>query len=383
MTQRVVLLCLLVLPIPLALTPAASAGDNKRAATSVLENGEFTAELNGLKLWYKVSGRGPVCLMPTPAWGPSSDLYFRTLQPLEKTFTMVYLDTRASGRSQPANSTREYTWDHLVADIEALRAHLKQEKVWLMGHSEGGEQVLFYAVKHPKRVNGMVLLATRAAMDAKQRADIRERVLSRKNESWFKKYQEAEKKIPANDEEYAEKMRALAPMKFARPERIVKLREASQGNRRPYSLEAGKGSVDSGRDRDYDLTGRLKKVTAPALIVVGAADVSYSPFAAQRMHLALQNSKLLLIEDAGHFPWLEQPEAFFDGMSAFLASLTSNAHAGASVWRKDNPGTAPIGPGRSRTVIRLITDERHSFQAGVPTSHRCRLAAACFSLLVS
>lgn len=315
MTQRVMLCCLLIL------APKASLGDGKQAATSVLENGEFTAELNGLKLWYKVSGRGPVCLMPTPAWGPSSDLYFRTFKPLEKTFTMVYLDTRASGRSQPAKSTREYTWDHLVADIEALRAHLKQEKVWLMGHSEGGEQVLFYAVKHPERVNGMVLVGTRAAMDARQRADIQQRILSRRNEPWFRKYQEAEKKVPTNDQEYAEKMRAMTPMKFARPERIVKLREAAQGTPRPYSLEAGKGSVDSGRDKDYDLTDRLKKVTAPAVIIVGAADVSCSPFAAQRMHLALPNSKLLLIEDAGHFPWLEQPGSFFDGTSAFLGAL--------------------------------------------------------------
>jgi proline-specific peptidase len=259
--------------------------------------------------------------MPSPAWGPSSDLYFNTLQPLEKTFTMVYLDTRASGRSQPAKSTKEYTWDHLVADIEALRAHLKQDKVWLMGHSEGGEQVLFYVVKHPERVRGLLLLATRAVMDAKQRADIQQRILNRKNEAWFDKYQEAEKKVPANDEEYAEKMRALAPMKFARPERMAKLREAAKGNPRPYSLEAGKGSVDSGRDQDYDLTGRLKKVTVPALIVVGAADVSYSPLAAQRMHWVLPNSKMLLIEDAGHFPWLEQPNSFFDGMSAFLESF--------------------------------------------------------------
>ena len=160
MTQRVALFCLLMLPAALVLTPEASAGN--------LENGEFTAELNGLKLWYKVSGRGPVCLMPTPAWGPSSDLYFNTLQPIEKTFTIVYLDTRASGRSQPAKSTKEYSWDHLVADIEALRAHLKQDKVWLMGHSEGGEQVLFYVVKHPERVHGLVLLGSRAAKSPAQ-----------------------------------------------------------------------------------------------------------------------------------------------------------------------------------------------------------------------
>lgn len=30
---------------------------------------------------------------------------------------------------------------------------------------------------------------------------------------------------------------------------------------------------------------------------------------------------MVLIEDAGHFPWLEQPESFFDGTSALLEAL--------------------------------------------------------------
>src|ERR1039457_2932050 len=64
-----------------------------------LTNGEFTVQINGIKMWYKVSGTGPVCLMPSPAWGMSSDLYIKTLKPMEKIFTMVYLDSRACGRS--------------------------------------------------------------------------------------------------------------------------------------------------------------------------------------------------------------------------------------------------------------------------------------------
>ena len=127
-------------------TPAAAPGP-----AETLKTGEFTVELNGIKLWYKVSGTGPVCLMPTPAWGPSSDLYFRTLKSMENLFTVVHIDSRGTGRSGRAKTAKQYTWDDLVADLDALRAHLKQETVWLMGHSEGGEQVLHYACKHPKR----------------------------------------------------------------------------------------------------------------------------------------------------------------------------------------------------------------------------------------
>src|ERR1035441_2713030 len=79
-------------------SPAGEARSNR------LQNGEFTAQINGIKMWYKVSGTGPVCLMPSPAWGLSSDLYIKTLKPMEKIFTMVYHDSRACGRSDPAPS---------------------------------------------------------------------------------------------------------------------------------------------------------------------------------------------------------------------------------------------------------------------------------------
>ena len=108
MISRLILVC--VLASSLAGFTHGIAGGVEPHQRPALQNGEFTAKLNGLKLWYKVSGQGPVCLMPAPGWGPSSDLYFRTLKSLEKTFTIVYLDTRGTGRSERAKSATEYTW---------------------------------------------------------------------------------------------------------------------------------------------------------------------------------------------------------------------------------------------------------------------------------
>ena len=112
-----------------------------------ISNGQFTTQINGLKLWYKVSGNGPVCILPTPGWGPSSELYFINLTPLEEMFTMVYLDTRGTGRSQRPE-LNEYTMSNFVADIEGLRRHLGVESMWLMGHSDGGPMILNYAFKY-------------------------------------------------------------------------------------------------------------------------------------------------------------------------------------------------------------------------------------------
>jgi proline iminopeptidase len=317
MTDRWILVCGLVsAALTLTHVPAGGAEPPRKPA---LEAGEFTAELNGLKLWYKVSGQGPVCLMPTPGWGPSSDLYFRTLTPLEKNFTVVYLDSRGTGRSGRARTPAEYTWDHLVADLDALRAHLKQDRVWLMGHSEGGMQIMHYACKHPDRVSGLVLLATMAAVRPADELGLMARLARRKEEPWFAEAQKVVAAgLPKTDEEMAAGMAKVLPAYWADWRRIEKHQEHFAAT--SMSVDARRGQEASKR-MPFDLTEPLKNVTAPALIVAGDKDAFCPPAAARELHLCLPNSKLLLIEDCGHFMWLEQAEQFNAQVPKFLEAL--------------------------------------------------------------
>src|SRR4030042_6408372 len=122
-----------------------------------VRNGEFTAEVNGLTLWFKVSGNGLVCLMPTPGWGPGSDIYFESLKEIEEIFTMVYIDTRGSGRSEKPD-VEQYTIENFILDIEAIRSHIGVEQIWLMGHSKAGVIVLDYVLTFPENTKGIVLI---------------------------------------------------------------------------------------------------------------------------------------------------------------------------------------------------------------------------------
>ena len=87
--------------------------------------------------------------------------------------------------------------------------------------------------------------------------------------------------------------------------------------RTSLSFEAWKGH-DRARASDPDLAARLGEIAAPTLVVVGADDVLCAPPAAEFLHRGLPHSDLLVIERAGHFPWMEQPKAFFDGVRAFV-----------------------------------------------------------------
>ena len=97
-----------------------------------------------------------------------------------------------------------------------------------------------------------------------------------------------------------------------------------------------------------DLRPRLALVRAPALIVVGDRDLVASPKAAARLHLGLAGSKLLLVEDAGHFPWLEQPAAFFGDFLDALGVRARQAPAGAEAT-----APAPAG-GRAVAVVECV-----------------------------
>src|SRR3972149_8066 len=76
---------------------------------------------------------------------------------------VVLFDQRACGRSRPHASARAAdlsanTTEHLLGDIERLRAHLAVERWLLFGGSWGCVLGLAYAERHPERVTEIVMM---------------------------------------------------------------------------------------------------------------------------------------------------------------------------------------------------------------------------------
>jgi proline iminopeptidase len=86
-----------------------------------------------------------------------------------------------------------------------------------------------------------------------------------------------------------------------------------------FSLTAGQG-VEASNPATMELLP-LHRIAVPTLVVVGSHDVYASPRQAERIHFGIAGSKLIVIEKAGHFPWLEQPDRFFAAMDKGLASV--------------------------------------------------------------
>ena len=70
---------------------------------------------------------------------------------------MALFDQRGCGKSRPNASLDDNTTWSLIEDIERLRVHLGVEKWTVFGGSWGSTLALAYAIKHPERVEALVL----------------------------------------------------------------------------------------------------------------------------------------------------------------------------------------------------------------------------------
>jgi proline iminopeptidase len=65
---------------------------------------------------------------------------------------------------------------------------------------------------------------------------------------------------------------------------------------------------------------RLPSITCPVLLTAGRHDVFTSFPQSHRIARHLPNAEVLLFEQSGHFPWLDEPDAFFPAVKGWLAA---------------------------------------------------------------
>ncbi|TGY89761.1 alpha/beta fold hydrolase [Marinicauda algicola] len=124
----------------------------------------------GHELHYEQSGNRegrPVLFLHGGPGSGSSPRHRRYYDP--EVWRIVQLDQRGCGRSTPLFSLKDNTTPDLIADLEALRAHLGLERWTVFGPSWGSTLGLAYAQACPDRVEALVVegvfLATREELD--------------------------------------------------------------------------------------------------------------------------------------------------------------------------------------------------------------------------
>ncbi|KAL6871760.1 Alpha/Beta hydrolase protein [Trichoderma longibrachiatum] len=285
--------------------------ETQRAATSshkTMQEVLFNTPA-GSTLQYFKRGKGPIMIVTPPAWGLGTKYLAEAFEPLEQTFTLIYLELRANGKSSRPAASEMSCW-HAADDIEHLRQELKLEKIpCLLGHSGGGTIALWYAIRYNK-VDRLILLNHRldGFDDSKSMKEaIVEKAKNPKMHAPLKAWTTSHENL--TDEGFAQVIRSFLPIYFYNPDAFYRSKVLSN----LQSVSLWNYQTVNGADRQvHQQEPELGKVTAKTLVVSCRADPVCTPAQAIATHKGIAGSKLVIYEKCGHFPWLETDEVFDD-----------------------------------------------------------------------
>lgn len=251
-------------------------------------------------LHYEVVGDGPTCLV-SHGWFGTDHTYLRPgLDLLGSLVRLVYYDHRGHGRSG-ASPGVPLTVEQLADDAAALAAHAAGGPVLVLGHHQGASVAQELALRHPQQVAGLILVGATPGELGKDEglADFLDAP------PVPPEVEVLQRVPPATDDEWTATVRALAAFFFAR---VGTAERETPFDRAVCNAEAaGQAMMALGW---WSAVDRLPGVTAPALAVTGAHDVFNPPYQARRIARHLPGARAAVLEDCGHLPWVEEPDAF-------------------------------------------------------------------------
>src|SRR6266849_3335778 len=193
------------------------------------------ASVNGINLYYETHGTGKPLIMLHGGFGTFE--MFAALSPaLAEKYQVIGVDLYGHGRT--ALTDRPIRFEHMADDIAGLIGHLELEKADLLGFSLGGAVALQTAIRHPERVNKLVVISTPF-----------------KRTGWHPEMQTG--------------MTSIAPEFFmSTPIYDAYLRVAPK----PEDFPRFVANMKEALGQDYDWTERVSALRIPTLIIAGDSD---------------------------------------------------------------------------------------------------------------
>ena len=240
------------------------------------------------------------------------------LEPLARLlpFRVIRYDQRGCGRS---TGDGPYTVAQFVADLDGVRQAMDWPSWWVGGHSWGAELALRYALAYPDRTRGLVYLAGTGIGDGFRpayRAEMRRR-LGPDLPRWQYLHDKPDRTRAEEHEFCLLQWRPdYAPGRAAADFAAAMWADDLRVNLRCNQELA----ADRSRD-ETELARRCAQLHKPVLIVHGAADPR-PVWATDTLAAALPDVRRVIIDDAGHLPWTEQPTAVAAAIRDFVARRT-------------------------------------------------------------
>lgn len=271
---------------------------------------------------YQTFGEGEPVLIINGGPGMNSDGFASLAKLLSSNNTIIIYDQRGTGNSEiKSMNSQGITIDQMVEDIEVLRKELGYEKWIVLGHSFGGMLAYAYAAKYPERVKAMIQSHS-GGMSLRNVGDfsIMNRLTEAENDSLVH-YSAMMQTTPGNPQLQRKRayFMAKAYLVGTAYENVIAERLMQVDH------ELNSEIWSNMRDNNFDKASEMKKFQKQVLLIHGLQDV-VPVEVSENAHKILPNSRLVKIEDCGHYGWLDRPEIYLKEVKDFLKVHSSSAN---------------------------------------------------------
>jgi proline iminopeptidase len=299
----------------------------------------------GIELAHFSAGEGRNVLVIHGGPGEPFSEPISGLEPLTAEFRFHYYDQRGCGASTRPIERFESpnTYENMqrldrtlglgaqIADIERIRHILGDEKLILIGHSWGGFLASMYTAEFPERVEALVLVSPANVLvmpqpdtDSDLFASVRAKLPADEQaefDAFMENYFDFGSLFSKSEEDLIAMNRKFGEyyIKVIAPEASANIDTNLPEQGRPGGWMVWAQYLSMGQRHDYKqaLKNVTGYVTGNVLIIHGADDLQSE--SASRMYAEVfTNSEFVVIPNASHFSFEEQPEEFAQTVSAFL-----------------------------------------------------------------
>jgi len=236
------------------------------------------ANANGISIHYAVYGQGsPVVLLHGGL--ANADYWGNQIRALAPHHTVIVLDSRGHGRS--SRDLRPYSYDLMADDVVALMDVLKVPKADIVGWSDGAILALDLAMRYPGRVGKIFAFAANTVTSG-VKDDVE------KNPTFAAFIRRAGREYEAY---------SATPKEYDAFVQQISKMWASQPN-----------WTDA----------QLKAIAVPVLVVDGDHDEAIKREHTEYIASTIPHAGLLILPNASHFAFLQDPEFFNYAILHFL-----------------------------------------------------------------
>jgi proline iminopeptidase len=275
------------------------------------------------RLYYREVGRGQPIIVLHGGPDFNHNYLLPDMDRLSDSFRLIYYDQRGRGKSAANVQPEDVSIESEIDDLEIIRKYLRFETAAILGHSWGGLLALEYAIRHLHRLSHVILMNSAPVSHDDLMHFRRERRRKEPGNLEKLKALAATEQFEIGDlETDAEYHRIHLQTALRQPEHLEKvvnnlrLNFTSEGIRKARAIEK-RLYEETWESSQYNLLPKLRQLDIPTLVIHG--DCDFIPvICARHIAQAMPESHFVILEECGHFSYLECPDEVHKEITGFF-----------------------------------------------------------------